>query len=153
MAAGAPLLGVPSLAAAAADGANGTTVSVFLRLALKEEDEEERRNVVEKEQKQQQEDFERRMLALNHRVRHDLPLTDAELAAWRRWSDKALSSSSSAGKRRKRKKKRKKKVPKSSSRAAHSWKSGHYFPRALHWIRHRLAVQDKCARSYVRIEA
>ena len=97
VAARAPLLGVPSLAAAAADVADGTTVSVLLRLALKKEDEEERRKVVEMEQKQQkEEDFERRMLTFFHRVRHDLPLIDAELAAWRQWSDKALSSTFSA---------------------------------------------------------
>ena len=57
VAAGAPLLGVPSLAAAAADGVHGTTASVLLRLALKkkkEKDEEERRKVVEKGQRQRE---------------------------------------------------------------------------------------------------
>ena len=94
---------VPSLAAAAADGVDDRRE--------RKEDEEERRKVVEKGQKQlKEEDFETRMQALNRRVRHDLPLPDAELAAWRLWLDKALSSSSSAGKRRKRKKKRKNKL-------------------------------------------
>ena len=57
---------------------------------------------------------ERRMQVLNREVRDDLPLTEAEWAAWRGLPP-AHSSSSSGEKRRKRKKKRKRKLPKTSS--------------------------------------
>ena len=81
--------------------------------------------------KQKEEEHEKRMLALNRRVRDDLPLTPAEHAAWKEWACRPLSS---AGKRRKRKKRRKKKTPKASSsrcallrfpraRAVRTWKS------------------------------
>ena len=53
-----------------------------------------------------EEEHERWMHSLSQRVRHDLPLTEAEWAAWRKWI--ASSSSSSAGKRRKKKKWKKK---------------------------------------------
>ena len=59
-------------------------------------------------QRRQAEEHEERMLALNRRVRDDLPLTSAEHAAWKEWTCRSLSS---AGKRRKRKKRRKKKLP------------------------------------------
>ena len=59
-------------------------------------------------QRRQAEEHEERMLALNRRVRDDLPLTPAEHAAWKEWACRPLSS---AGKRRKRKKRRKKKLP------------------------------------------
>ena len=65
------------------------------------------------------------MKLLNDKVRHDMPLTEAEWAAWRQWMGIVPSSSSSAGKRRKRKKRRKKRLPKSSSsRSARTWYSG-----------------------------
>ena len=63
-------------------------------------------------QRRQAEEHEERMLALNRRVRDDLPLTSAEHSAWKEW---ACRPPSSAGKRRKRKKRRKKKTPKASS--------------------------------------
>ena len=50
------------------------------------------------------------MKLLNDRVRHDLPLTEAEWAAWRQWMGLVPSSSSSA-RRRKRKKRRKRRLP------------------------------------------
>ena len=77
--------------------------------------------------KQQEQEHEEKVLLLNRRVRHDLPLTAAEHAAWRRWimADPAASSSSSAGKRRKRKKRKKRKLTEtSSSRAVRTWKPG-----------------------------
>ena len=67
------------------------------------------------EEKQKEEEHEERMLELNRRVRSDLPLSHADLEAWRRWSENVLSSSSSAGKRRKRKKRRKRRLPRTSS--------------------------------------
>ena len=102
---GAPLLVVPSLAAAESDGVDGTTLKYLLKLALKEQEKEEERL------KQKEEEHEKRMLALNRRVRDDLPLTPAEHAAWKEWACRPLSS---AGKR-KRKKRRKRKLPRNSS--------------------------------------
>ena len=55
------------------------------------------------------------MKLLNDRVRHDLPLTEVEWAAWRQWMGLVPSSSSSA-RRRKRKKRRKKKLPRGRAR-------------------------------------
>ena len=97
---GAPLLAVSSLRGA--DGVDDTSVKYFLRAELKKKKEEEERK--------QQEMHERRMQLLNQRVGLDLPLTEAEWAAWRQWMGIVPSSSSSAGKRRKRKK-RKKRLP------------------------------------------
>ena len=94
---GAPLLVVPSLAAAESDGVDGTTLKYLLKLALKEQEKE----------------HEKHMLALNRRVRDDLPLTPAEHAALKEWACRPLSS---AGKRRKRKERRKRKLPRKSSR-------------------------------------
>ena len=83
---------------------------------------EQRKKVVAK---QQEEKHEAKMELLNDKVRHDMPLTEAEWAAWRQWMGIVPSSSSSAGKRRKRKKRRKKRLPKSSSsRSARTWYSG-----------------------------
>ena len=72
-----------------------------------EEEEEERRKEVAK---QQEEKYEAKMLLLNDRVSHDLPLAEDEWAAWREWSV-LVPSSSSSGKRRKRKKRRKRRLP------------------------------------------
>ena len=72
--------------------------------------------------KANEEEHERRMQALNQRVRHDLSLTEAEWAAWRKWMLLASSSTSSAGKRRKRKKRKKKKLPRGGTRPR---RSGH----------------------------
>ena len=60
--------------------------------------------------KQQEVKFEAEMKLLNDRVRHDLPLTEVEWAAWRQWMGLVPSSSSSA-RRRKRKKRRKRRLP------------------------------------------
>ena len=65
--------------------------------------------------KQQEEKYEAKMKLLNDRVRHDLPLTEVEWAAWRQWMGLVPSSSSSA-RRRKRKKRRKKKLPRGRAR-------------------------------------
>ena len=65
--------------------------------------------------KQQEEKYEAKMKLLNDRVRHDLPLTKVEWAAWRQWMGLVPSSSSSA-RRRKRKKRRKKKLPRGRAR-------------------------------------
>ena len=89
---GAPLLVVPSLAAAESDGVDGTSLKYLLKLALQKEKEEE------KEEKKLKEVMEERMSALNRRVRDGLPLTSAEDA------------------RRKRKKRKKRPLPRTSSR-------------------------------------
>ena len=120
---------VPSLAGG--DSVDGTALRFILKQTLalqkKMEDEEERRMVVAQ---QQEEKHEERMLALNRRVRDDLPLTAAEHAAWRQWMGLA-SSSTAAGKRRKRKKKRRRKLPKissfRSSRCVRIWRCGQGF--------------------------
>ena len=56
-------------------------------METKKQDEEKEKEEEEKDQvkKANEEEHERRMQALNQRVRHDLPLTEAEWAAWRRW--------------------------------------------------------------------
>ena len=59
--------------------------------------------------KQLEEMLEAEMKLLNDRVRHDLPLTEAEWAAWRQWMG-LVPSSSSSGRRRK-KKRRKRRLP------------------------------------------
>ena len=60
--------------------------------------------------KQLEEKLEAEMKLLNDRVHHDLPLTEAERAAWRRWMG-LVPSSSSSGRRRKKKKRRKRRLP------------------------------------------
>ena len=91
-------------------------------LGAEEEEEEQRKKVVAK---QREEKHVAKMKLLNDKVRHDMPLTEAEWAAWRQWMGIVPSSSSSAGRRRKRKKRRKKRLPKSSSsRSARTWYSG-----------------------------
>ena len=54
------------------------------------------------------EKHEAKMKELSEKIRHDLPLADADLAAWRRWVGTTSSASSSAGRRRKRNKRRRK---------------------------------------------
>ena len=83
------------------------------------------------------------MQLLNQKVGHDMPLTEAEWAAWRQWVVKLPSPSSSAGTKRKRKKRRKKKAPKTSSshsshsrarrrqRQWHARSAGHQLPRRV----------------------
>ena len=106
VAAPGPLLSTPSLADTAAEAVDARTVKFLLQqsLARKKKEEEERRKVVAK---QQEEKYEAKMKLLNDRVRHDLPLTEVEWAAWRQWMGLVPSSSSSA--RRRKMKKRKKK--------------------------------------------
>ena len=110
VAAPVPVLSMPSLADTMADQVDDRAVQILLQLALerkkREEEKEERRRAEE-------EKHERRMQLLNQRVGHDMPLTEAEWAAWRQWMGIVPSSSSSAGTKRKRKKKRKKKLPRS----------------------------------------
>ena len=69
----------------------------------KEEEEEQRKKVVAK---QLEEMLEAEMKLLNDRVRHDLPLTEAEWAAWRQWMGLVPSSSSSGRRRKKKRSKR-----------------------------------------------
>ena len=113
VAAPVPLLSTPSLADTAAEAVDARTVKFLLQQSLarkkKEEEEEERRKVVAK---QREEKYEAKMTLLNDRVRLDLPLTEAEWAAWRQWMGLVPSSSSSA-RRRKRKKRRKRRTPRS----------------------------------------
>ena len=104
------LLSTPLLADTAAEAVDARTVKFLLQKTLarkKEEEEEERRKEVAK---QQEEKHEAKMKLLNDRVRHDLPLTEAEWAAWRQWMGLVPSSSSSA-RRRKKKKRRKRRLP------------------------------------------
>ena len=56
--------------------------------------------------KQLEEMLEAEMKLLNDRVRHDLPLTEAEWAAWRQWMGLVPSSSSSGRRKKKRRKRR-----------------------------------------------
>ena len=110
-----PLLSTPSLAESAAEAVDARTVKFLFQKTLarkKEEEEEERRKEVAK---QQEEKYEAKMKLLNDRVRHDLPLTEVEWAAWRQWMGLVPSSSSSA-RRTKRKKRRKKKLPRGRAR-------------------------------------
>ena len=63
------------------------------------------------------EKHEAKMQLLSEKIRHDVPLIEAEWAAWHQWqgvSPKPSSSSLS----RKRKKKRKKKLPRTSSHSS-----------------------------------
>ena len=104
VAAGAPLLVVASLAGG--DEVDATTVSNLLRENLKrtkEEEEKGRRVLEEKAKAKAAEKEEAQMLKLSERIRHDMPLTESEWAAWYRWQ------ASSSG--RKRKKRKKKKLP------------------------------------------
>ena len=76
-------------------------------LALQKEERRRRGEKVEAQQKE--EEHEERMLALNRRVRDDLPLTLAEHAAWKEW---ACRPPSTAGKR---KEEEEEKLPRTSS--------------------------------------
>ena len=106
---GVPSLATPLLAGQVTEVLDTSTLAFLTRAVM----EEKKKAEVEKEermrrQRRQAEEHEERMLALNRRVRDDLPLTPAEHAAWKEWACRPLSS---AGKRRKRKKKRKQKLP------------------------------------------
>ena len=116
VAAPGPLLSTPSLADTAAEAVDARTVKFLLQktLARKKEEEEERRKEVAK---QQEEKYEAKMKLLNDRVRHDLPLTEVEWAAWRQWMGLVPSSSA---RRRKRKKRRNSSWPRSTSATAAS---------------------------------
>ena len=113
VAAPGPLLSTPLLGDTAVETVDARTVKFLLQKTFarkkeeEEEEEEERRKEVAK---QQEEKYEAKMLLLNDRVSHDLPLAEDEWAAWREWSV-LVPSSSSSGKRRKRKKRRKRRLP------------------------------------------
>ena len=100
---GAPLLVVPSLAAAESDGVDGTSLKYLLKLALKENEKEEER------MRREEEAAARSELISLIRVPQEHRTADQE----RRITD--VSRILSAAHKRKRKKKRKKKLPKSSS--------------------------------------
>ena len=105
---GVPSLATMLLAGQATEVLDASTLAFLTRAVL----EEKKKAEVEKEarmrrQRRQAEEHEERMLALNRRVRDDLPLTPSEHAAWKEWACRLLSS---AGKRRKRKKRKKKKA-------------------------------------------
>ena len=105
-----PLLSTPLLADTDAETVDVRTVKFLLQKTFarkKEEKDEERRKEVAKQQKAK---HEAKMKLLNDRVSHDLPLTEAEWAAWRQWMG-LVPSSSSSGRRRKRKKRRKRRLP------------------------------------------
>ena len=104
---GAPLLAIPCLGGGA-DGVDVTTTRFLLQQALTRKKEEE------EVAKQQEEKYEAKMKLLKDTVSHDLPLTEAEWAACRKWIV-LVPSSSSSGLRRKRKKRRKRTLPKTSS--------------------------------------
>ena len=103
----APWVARPALAAPTADGVDAAALSFLVTQSLaqqeKEKAEEKERAKV---QKLKEEKEERRMQWINAKVRDDLPLIHEEHQAWRRWIGiaPASSSSSSALKRRKRKK-------------------------------------------------
>ena len=100
---GVPSLATPLLAGQATEVLDASTLAFLTRAVLKEH--------WKRRQRRKAEEHEERKLALNRRVRDDLPLTSAEHAAWK----ESACPPSSAGKRRKRKKRRKKKTPKASS--------------------------------------
>ena len=119
VAAGFPLLGVPSLADAPAEAIDGRTLRYLLKVNLARKKKEEE----EQERKAEEEEHEERMLEIHRKVRADEAVTDAEWSAWKAW--RGIGSSSSGVKKRKRKKRRKKRLPKSSSsRSARTWCSG-----------------------------
>ena len=126
-----PLLSTPLLADTAAEAVDARTVKFLLQKTLARKKEEEEEEEEEEEvAKQQEEKHEAKMKLLNDRVRHDLPLTEAEWAARRQWMG-LVPYSSSSGRRRKRKKRRKRKAPRCAllrfprARAVRSWKSEH----------------------------
>ena len=82
MAAPGPLLSTPLLADTAAETVDARTVKFILQKTSARKKEEERRKEVAK---QQEKKHEAKMKLLNDRVRHDLPLAEAEWAAWRQW--------------------------------------------------------------------
>ena len=119
VAAGVPLLGVPSLADAPAEAIDGRTLRYLLKVNLARKKKEEE----EQERKAEEEEHEKRMLEIHSKVRADEAVTDAEWSAWKAW--RGIGSSSSGVKKRKRKKRRKKRLPKSSPlRSARTWYSG-----------------------------
>ena len=85
MAARAPSVARPALAAPTADGVDAAALSFHVAQSLaqqeKEKAEEEERAKV---QKLKEEEEERRMQRINAKVRDDLPLTHEEHEAWRR---------------------------------------------------------------------
>ena len=102
---GAPLLVVPSLAAAESDGVDGTSLKYLLKLALQMKGEEEK----EKEEKRKRKEV---LARARERVRDGLPLSSAEDAAWRQWSGLPPRQE----KRRKGKKRKKRRLLRTSSR-------------------------------------
>ena len=80
--------------------------------ALRQREEEERKQEMEEKRRLELEEAEEeRMLELNRRVSADLPLTQAETEAWRRWI--LLPP-----RQRKRKKRRKRNTPRTSSNSS-----------------------------------
>ena len=111
VAAGAPLLVVAPLAGG--DVVDATTVSYLLRENLRRTKEEEEKERTRVEEVKAAEKHEAKMPKLGEKIRHDVPLTEAEWAALYQWQGiSPKPSSSSSGKRRKRKKQ---KLPRSSS--------------------------------------
>ena len=114
----APSVARPALAAPTVDGVDAAALSFLVAQSLaqqeKEKAEEKERAKV---QKLKEEKDERSMQRINAKVRDDLPLTHEEHEAWRRWIGiaPASSSSSSVVKRRKRRKKR---TPRTSSHSS-----------------------------------
>ena len=98
---------------AGGDSVDGTALRFLVKKALDRQKEEEQAKVKREEEEKE----ERRMQRINAKVSNDIPLTQEEREAWRRWILAYDSSSSSSGKR---KKKRKRKLPKSSSRSPSS---------------------------------
>ena len=126
VAAGAPLLMVPTLHNE--DSVDSTTVSLLLAENLKltkKEEEKERRRKLREEVK-----HATHIPELDRRKKAGARLSAPDDDAWREWKSVSLGLPSrevrmSKGKRKKR---RRKKLPKSSlARAPRTWKPGHYF--------------------------
>ena len=126
VAAGAPLLAVPTLHGEYS--VDGTTVSFLLaenlELTKKEEEEEKERRRMSKEVAK----HVTRMRELDRRKKAGERLSAPDDDAWREWKSVSLGLPSREERmsKRKRKKRRRKKLPKSSlAPAPHTWKPGH----------------------------
>ena len=130
MAAAVPSVATPALAAPAAEGVDCSTLAFLTRQTLLARAREKREEEAEAKLKDEEE-VKKEAAEVTSKITAGIPVTDAELAVFKR-SFTLPSSSTSSGAKRKRKKRRKKKLPKASSSrhlpssgAVHTWRSGH----------------------------
>ena len=111
----APSVARPALAAPTADGVDAAALSFLVAQSLAQQEKEKKEEEEQAKVKRNEEEKEEsRMKRINEKVRVELPVIPKEREAWRR--SIASSSSSSSGKMRKWKKRRKRKLPLNSSR-------------------------------------